>query len=275
MIAAKLRAALVVPFLLLAVVRPAGGESLWSPDFKGYLSGSKGLAVGDSLVVQIDASSSLSYSSSSNDSKNLTLEFTGGESGNIFSFLPQVRTGGTQTTAGKDALSLKTQIPVVVTAVNPDGAAQVQGSRTVAIQGKNESITVTGAISPGLLDQKGAINFSKLANARLTYTTFLASPKDVLSPADLQRLLAPAPAPGTAAAPATGVPAAGTAAAPAALAATGAAGAAPATRPAATAGAPAAPAAPAAQPGLTIPDARKKELLLLYLNRLIDVVFSQ
>jgi flagellar basal body L-ring protein FlgH len=266
-----------MPFLLLAVVLPAGGESLWSPDFKGYLSGSKGLAVGDALVVQIDASSSLSFSASSNDSKNLTLEFTGGDSGNIFSFLPQVRTGGTQTTAGKDSLSLKTQIPVVVTAVNPDGTAQVQGSRTVAIQGKSESITVTGSVSPGLLDQKGSINFSKLANARLAYTTFLASPKDVLSPADLQRLLAPAPAAAapTAVAPAgTAAPAAGTTAAATPGTAAPATGTATAPGTAAPA-AGAATAAPAAQPGLTIPDARKKELLLLYLNRLIDVVFSQ
>jgi flagellar basal body L-ring protein FlgH len=261
-----------MPFLLLAAVQMASGESLWSPDFKGYLSGSKGLAVGDSLVVQIDASSSLSFSSSSNDSKNLTLEFSGGESGNIFSFLPQVRTGGTQTTTGKDSLSLKTQIPVVVTAVNPDGMAQVQGSRSVVIQGKSESIMVTGTLSPGLLDQKGTVNFSKLANARLTYTTFLASSKDVLSPADLQRLLTPAPAavaPGAAPAPA---PAAGTAAAPAGAAtAVAPAGAAAPTAPAASASAPAQP----AQTGLTIPEARKKELLLLYLNRLIDIVFSQ
>ncbi len=261
--AATVKAAGVfIPFLLLAVVMPASGESLWSPDFKGYLSGSKGLAVGDALVVQIDASSSLSFSSSSNDSKNLTLEFTGGDSGNIFSFLPQVRTGGTQTTTGKDSLSLKTQIPVIVTAVNPDGTAQVQGARTIAIQGKNESITVTGSVSPSMLDQKGTINFSMLANARLTYTTFLASARDVLSPADLQRLLTPAPA----AAPAA--PAAPAAAAP---------GAAPAGAPTGAAAAPAAAAAaPApAQTGLTIPDARKKELLLLYLNRLIDIVFSQ
>ena len=267
--AATVKAARVfIPFLLLAVVLSAGGESLWSPDFKGYLSGSRGLAVGDALVVQIDASSSLSFSSSSNDSKNLTLEFSGGDSGNIFSFLPQVRTGGTQTTTGKDSLSLKTQIPVVVTAVNPDGTAQVQGSRSVAIQGKNESITVTGSVSPGLLDQKGTINFSKLANARLTYTTFLAAARDVLSPADLQRLLTPVPAAVPAAAAAAGT-------APGAAAAAGTP--APAGTPAAAAAAPAAgaPAAAPAQPGLTIPDARKKELLLLYLNRLIDIVFSQ
>ena len=228
-----------MPFLLLGVLMPAAGESLWSPDFKGYLSGSRGLAVGDALVVQIDASSSLSFSSSTNDSKNLTLEFSGGDSGNLFSFLPQGRTGGSLSTSGRDNLSLKTQVPVVVTAVNPDGTAQVQGSRTVAVQGKNESITVSGAVSPSLLDQKGTINFSKLANARLAYTTFLASAQDVLTQADLQQLLTPSPA--VAAAPA-----------------------------AAATGTPTAP-----QQTLTISDARKRQLLLLYLNRLVDIVFQK
>jgi flagellar basal body L-ring protein FlgH len=261
-------ARVILPVLLFAAIVPAGGESLWSPDFKGYLSGSKGLAVGDALVVQIDASSSLSFSSSSNDSKNLTLEFTGGDSGNLFSFLPQVRTGGSLSTTGKDSLSLKTQVPVVVTSVNPDGTAQVQGSRTVTVQGKNESITISGAVSRSLLDQQGMINFSKLANARLAYTTFLASAKDILSAADLQRLLAPTT---TAAAPVTG-----TTAAPAAAGAAAAPAAGSATAPAAgAAAAAAATGTAAAQTGLSIPDARKKELLLLYLNRLIDIVFNQ
>jgi len=241
-------ARVIMPFLLLAVLTPAGGESLWSPDFKGYLSGSRGFAVGDALVVQIDASSSLSFSSSSNDSKSFTLEFTGGESGNLFSFLPQLRTGGNRTTTGKDSLSLKTLIPVVATTIAPNGTAQVQGSRSISIEGKNESITVSGSISPKLLDQKGTINFSRLTNARLAYTTFLASAKDVLTQADLKQLLAPAPA--------AGAQPAGTPIQP-------------------TAGAPSGAPVQSAAGTLTITDARKKELLLLYLNRLIDIVFPQ
>jgi len=259
-------ARVMVPVLLLAALTRAGGDSLWSPDFKGYLSGGRGFAVGDTIVVQIDASSSLSFSASSNDTKNLTLEFTGGDSGNLFSFLPQVRTGGAQSTTGKDNLSLKTQVPVVVTAVNPDGSAQVQGSRTVSVQGKNESVTVSGSVSPGLLDQKGTINFSRLANSRLVYTTFLASAKDVLTQADLQTLLIPAPS--AAGAPAAGAARAGTPAA----AQPGALGA---PAPAPQGGQAAAGAAQPPQQSLVISDARKKELLLLYLNRLIDVVFSQ
>jgi hypothetical protein len=244
----------ILPFLLAAAVA-AGADSLWSPAFKGYLSGGTGLAVGDSFVVQIDASSSLTFSSSSNDSKNLTLEFTGGSAGDLFSFLPQVRTGGTLTTAGKDSISLTTSLPVLVTAIAPDGTAQVQGTRTISVQGKNESITVSGTVSPGLAG-KGTISFSQLANARLAYTTLLSSATPVLSAADLQTIVTPAPA---AAAPA---------AAPGAPAGAPTAGAA-----ATAAGAAATTAAP--QTTLSIPDARKKQLLLLYLNRLLDVLFTQ
>ena len=253
----------IMPILLLSASITAGAESLWSPGFKGYLSGGKGPAVGDVVVVQIDASSSLSFTSSSNDAKNLTLEFSGGESGNLFSFLPQVRTSGSRSTTGRDVLSLKTQIPAVVTAVNPDGTVQVQGSRTVSVEGKQESVTVSGVVSPGLVDQKGSILFSRLANSRLVYRTFLTSAQDVLSPADLRQMLAQAPAAPPAAAPA------------------GAPGAAPGGQPGAgtapAAGQPAAAAqpAPAARPGLTISDAKKRQLLLQYLNRLMDVIFPQ
>lgn len=256
-------ARIILTILLLSVLQTAGAESLWSPGFKGYLSGGRGPAIGDVLVVQIDASSSLSFSSSSNDAKNLTLEFAGGDAGNLFSFLPQVRTGGSRSTTGRDNLSLKTQIPAVVTAVNPDGTVTVQGSRNVIIEGKDESVTVSGIVSPGLVDQKGTIPFSRLANSRLVYRTFLTSAQDVLSPADLRQLLPPAPAGGAAAA------------APGATGGQPAGGQAAGGQPAGAQAGAAAPPAPAAQPGLAITDARKRQLLLLYLNRLMDVIFPQ
>jgi flagellar L-ring protein precursor FlgH len=246
---------------LLAVIVGAGAESLWSPSFKGYLSGGRGPAVGDTVVVRVDASSSLSFTSSSNDAKNLTLEFSGGGSGNLFSFLPQVRTTGSRSATGRDVLSLTTEIPVVVTTVNPDGSVQVQGSRNVVVEGKDESVTVSGVVSPAKIDQNGSVAFSRLANSRLTYRTFLTSGQDVLSNADLQQLLAPTPVAAVQGTPAP-VPIAGAPAAAAPVAP-------------GTAGTAAAQPAPAAQPNLTISDAKKRQLLLLYLNRLIDVVFPQ
>ena len=252
-----MRSVRIAWLLLLAVACNGGAESLWSPGFKGYLSGSRGPAIGDVLVVQVDASSSLTFTSSSNDAKNLTLDFSGGGAGNLFSFLPEVRTTGSRSAAGHDALSLKTEIPAVVTAVNPDGTVQVQGSRNVVVEGKDESVTVSGAVSPSLIDQKGTVSFSRLANSRLTYRTFLTSGQDVLSPADLQQLLSSA------------------AAAPSAAASAGATPAVPAQVPGAAASGAAQPAQPAANPTLTLTDAKKRQLLLVYLNRLIDVIFPQ
>ena len=250
-------ARIAIAILLLAGLASAGAESLWSPDFKGYLSGGASLAAGDVLVVEIDASSSLSFSASNTDSKNLTLEFSGGESGNLFSFLPQVRTGGAQSVKGKEELSLRTQVPVVVLQVGADGRAQVQGSRSISVEGKEESITVAGLVDPRLVDSKRRIALSQLAGARLVYRTFLRPARDVLTQRDLQEIFAAQPAP-TAAAP-TGAPAAGT------TAAAGTATAA-AAQPAA--------AQPAART-LTITETRKRELLLLYLNSLIDILFAR
>lgn len=239
-------ARLAIALLLLRGLLPAGAESLWSPDFKGYLGGGPGLAAGDVLVVEIDASSSLSFSASNTDSKTLTLEFSGGESGNLFSFLPQVRTGGAQSTKGKEELSLTTQIPVVVVQVGADGRAQVQGARTISVEGKDESITVSGRVDPAMVNAKRRIPLSLLTDARLVYRTFLRPARDVLTQRDLQEIFAAQPAAGAPAA--AGQPAAG----------------------AATGGQPAQPARTPA-----IPDARKRELLLLYLNSLIDILFSR
>lgn len=239
-------ARLAMALLLLRGLLPAGAESLWSPEFKGYLGGGPGLAAGDVLVVEIDASSSLSFSASNTDSKTLTLEFSGGESGNLFAFLPQVRSGGAQSTKGKEELSLTTQVPVVVVQVGADGRAQVQGSRVVSVEGKEESITVTGRVDPSMVDARRRIPLSLLTDARLVYRTFLRPSRDVLTQRDLQEIFAAQPAAGQPAA-ATGQPAA------------------------------------AAQPGqpaqagrtLAITDARKRELLLQYLNSLVDILFSR
>jgi len=257
-------ARLAIALLLLCGLVPAGAESLWSPDFKGYLAGGQGLAAGDVLVVEVDASSSLSFSASNTDSKTLTLEFSGGESGNLFSFLPQVRSSGDQSTKGKEEVRLRTQIPVVVVQVGADGRAQVQGSRTISIEGKDESITVTGRVDPRLVDAKRKVPLSLLSDARLVYRTFLRPARETLTQRDLQEIFAaqPAAAQPAAAQPVTGQPAAVQPSPPAAAAA-------PAASPAA---------GPQSQPAprtLSITDARKRELLLLYLNSLVDILFAR
>jgi hypothetical protein len=124
----------------------------------------------------------------------------------------------------------------VVLQVGADGRAQVQGSRSISVEGKEESITVTGRADPRLVDSKRRIALSQLADARLVYRTFLRPSRDILSQRDLQEIFAVQPAPAAGAAPAGSTAAART---------------------------------------LTITEARKRELLLLYLNSLIDILFTR
>jgi hypothetical protein len=250
----------IISLLSLFGLATVGGESLWSPDFKGYLAG-RGLAKGDAIAIVIDTASALSFSASNTDSKNLTLEFSGGEGGNIFAFLPQVKTTGTLSTKGAEQYSLKGQILVTVTDVDASGRGMVQGNRAVSLEGKEESLTLSGWVNPKDVDQKGQVPLSRLGEARLVFKTFLAPAQAVLTDSDIQQIISAAQPAATSAAAAS--PAGATAPAPAA-----AAGATPAGQPAAAA---------AQQPSrtLSLTDAKKRELLLIYLNRLIDILFTQ
>jgi hypothetical protein len=273
----------IFSFLLLWSAPQARSDSLWSPDFKGYLSGGKGLEKGDTVVVAVDSSSALSFTSTNSDSKSLTIEFSGGEGGNLFSFLPQVKTGGTLSAKGGEQYSLRAEVPATVTQTDQTGRALVSGTRSITLEGKEQSINLTGWVSPKDVDPRGRVALSRLADARLVFKTFLAPSQPILSDKDIQTIIAAAPAPAALATPAA--PAGGRAPAPAAAA--GQPGGAQAPAPAAAA--PASPAVgaaaaqpagaatpqPAAAPQLSLTDAKKKELLLLYLNRLIDILFSQ
>jgi flagellar L-ring protein FlgH len=248
--------------LFFAGLCAAEAESLWSPDFKGYLSGSNGLAQGDTIVVAIDTASSLKFSASNNDSKTLTLEFSGGEGGDLFAFLPQVKTGGAQSAKGDSTYALKAEITALVTAVDATGRATISGSRTVALEGKEESITLTGWVNPKDVDQKGVVSLSRVGNARLTYRTFLMPAQPLLTSKDIQEIISGGSA-GTAQASGAG----GTSAVAGGTGTAAAAGAATGTTGGSIAG--------AQTRTLSLTDAKKKELLLLYLNRLMDVLFGR
>ncbi len=245
--------------LLVLGAQDVTAESLWSPGFRGYLSGGRGIARGDTILVSVDASSALSFSASASDSKNLTLEFSGGETGNLFAFLPQVKSGGNRSTKGAQDMRLRGEVAAVVTDTDGTGRGMVQGTRTISIEGKEESISVSGWLHPKDLDQGGKVSFSRLGDGRLVFRTFLQPAADTLTGRDIQQIISAAPPAGVAAGAAPAQP--GAPAAPgAAAAAPAAVGQAPAASPSAT---------------LSLTDARKRELLVIYLNRLVDILFSK
>ncbi len=248
--------------VVLTMVTVAGAfcESLWAPAFEGYLTARTALQEGDIVLVRIDASSTLSFAASTNDSKSITFEFTGGEFGNLFSFLPAARTGGTLSTRGSQEYTLETEIAARVTQIDEAGKALVQGSRGFSLENKEELLTVSGWIDPSVLGSQRAVSFSQLADAQLRFRTFLEPDTATLTAADIEevieRIQVVTEAEGAA-------PAGAGAAAPGPLPAPGAAAA------------PAPPQAPVTQERRTyqLSEQKKVELFLIYINRLVDLLF--
>jgi hypothetical protein len=144
----------------------------------------------------------------------------------------------------------------------------VSGSRAVEIEGRQESIDVSGWVDPRDVEGDRTVSFSRVADARLVYRTFLSSARDVLTAADIEEVLAALPqTPEAASVLQPAGPGAASTPTPAATPAAAAAGGAAAATPAPP------PAPPSTSYALT--DRKKLELLLLYLNRLVDLVFSR
>ena len=239
--------------LTLTSTAAVSADSLWTPGFNGYLSSENAIRDGDIILVQIDASSSLSFAASSADAKNITFEFSGGEFGNLFSFLPTTRTGGNQSVEGQQDFSLETEIAARVAEIDDTGKARLEGSRTFSVENRDELITIGGWIDPSTLDSGRRISFSQLADARLRFRTFLQPSAPTLTAADIEEVIETFEVP------------------------VRTAGAPPAE------GAPAAPAAqPAPQVETVIQERRsyqlsqekKLELFLSYINRMVDLLFQ-
>ncbi len=252
--------------LALTAAAQVGADSLWSPGFPGYLSSENAVREGDIVLVQIDAASSLSFEASSSDAKNITFEFSGGEFGNLFSFLPATRTGGNQSVQGNQDYSLETEIAVRVAEIDGTGKARLEGSRTFSLENKEELIAITGWIDPTTLGSDRRVSFSQMADARLRYRTFLEPAGATLSAADIEEVIETIEIPTAARA----APAEAARAAPAAGAIPGEAEAAPGGEPQA------AQAEPVIQERRSYQLSREKkiELFLSYVNRMVDLLFQ-
>ena len=222
--------------ILIIMAYPVMADSLWDPESPGLLSGSGDLQVGDIVLISIDLATELSYSSSRIDSERVSIELSGGEGAELFSFLPSGSSAGNQSLSGSDAVSISATFAARIVGIDENDQLVLQGGRTIAIQGKEESITITGVADPALVAEDRTLPFSSIADARLTYTTLLETGRGVIGPGDIVRSVPEAAAPD---ATESGV----------------------------------APIAPSA-PMVSLSDEKRQELMLIYVNRLIDLIFE-
>ena len=257
-------------------------ESLWVPSFKGYLSDSTSVEVGDIILVNVDSQTTLTYLSSRVDSEQVVVELSGGDGIDLLSFLPTGSASGNQSLRGREEISLEVSLAARALDVDDAGMLFVRGGRTLEVQGKVEEIILSGWLDPEDLDDQRSIPLSGLLDGRLIYRTFLTTGDPVISPEDLRTVFpetAPQLQPEPDAEEITPVvePAAAdevtdTAAidevtettAPVTTEAPGEGG----TTPTTTATTP-------QTPTTVLSEDKKRELLLIYINRLLDLIFQQ
>jgi flagellar basal body L-ring protein FlgH len=243
--------------IVLSISQPIDSESLWTPEFDGYLSHSSSFEIGDIVRILIDSDSSLSYSASNRDAKTLTVEFAGGEFGSLLSFLPTITTRSDQNVEGEETLELRSELVARVTEIDPNGQLFIQGSRSLSFEGKEESITVSGWVNPGDLSGERSVDFSRIADSQLVFRSLLQPTDEILTEADIEEALADLTRSES-----------GAAAAPSGSATT------VASEEASTA-TEVASGAPQADGGVSyrLTDEKKRELFLRYVNRLLDLIF--
>ncbi len=251
----------IILFVAVVTVSPLAGESLWEPGFSGYITPGSSVEVGDQLLVEIRPNTELKLASSHIDSENARLNFSGGEGKGLFDFLPEAQSSSEREVEEEDSYALSTRMAVEVVAVSESGNLSLRGERSIEINALKERIVLSGSLSPSALrsdgETEGAVPFDLLHNAELSYSG-IGYGAD--TPVQMEDLVRPEEAP--ASEPATEAEAAGAGAGGETAEAEG-----EANRAAETGN--------TGEGAYTISEERRRELLLQYMNRFVDLLFAR
>ncbi len=185
----SINTSIILIFLFLIICTKAESDTLWTPDFYGYISGSISIEVGDIVIVDIDSDFSLSYSTSSVESKNITLEFSGGEYGSLLAFLPSTSSKGNLTLSGSEEHSFSTQFVTRVTDITENRLIFVEGTRTITIEGSVETLVLSGWIDIGDLNKNREVSYSRIADLAIIFKGFLEPDTETLSSTDIEQII--------------------------------------------------------------------------------------
>jgi len=134
--------------VVVGLVMLGGGsvssESLWEPAFAGLIVTEQTLRIGDLVTVEVDAATSLEFEASATDNKAVSLTLSGGDLGDLFSFLPSGGSSGDLATAGGQSYAVAARVGARVVETDARGNARLEGTRTVALSSREESLTVAG-----------------------------------------------------------------------------------------------------------------------------------
>lgn len=172
----KLLGLLLVSFALLAsnaMSVHASEASLWSEDYNSVslFADRKARAVGDSLTIIINESSSASKSNSANNSKSGSNNLSAGTG--IFHFLAAASASQSDSFKANGSLSntnrVTGKITVQVIEVKPNGNMVISGTQSI-VQNKDEhKITITGIVRKDDVAADNTVLSSLVSDAQLKF----------------------------------------------------------------------------------------------------------
>ena len=224
------------------IIQTQFGESLWDSGFPGYLSKTNKTKIGDIVTVTINSDFAMSFVSSNTDSKQFTLDFSGGQYPDLFSFVPLAKSGNTTNFKEREDYSLKSEVVTRIARIDGPNLVFIQGSKTVAFDGKSESVTISGFINPQDIASDKKIPFAKVADSRLTLKTLVEPSSNTLTQNDIEEIITElnTDTQGGVSAPNTTITGTPT---------------------------------PGSSKKFAIKDPKKRELLFRYINKIIDIIF--
>ena len=153
-------------FLFVTIAFPALGASLWRE--RSMYSAGQQLKTGDVVVVSVDDITNMRFTMNVNSKNSTNVSST--PDVNITGFLPKVsadrKTENSDKTDLQGKSNLNMEIAAQITAQNPDGKYQVQGSKEYIFNGVSNRFEVSGIIDPALMNGR-SIRSADIVNFRL------------------------------------------------------------------------------------------------------------
>jgi flagellar L-ring protein precursor FlgH len=158
---------------MMSIVPSANATSLWSEDnaSMGLFADRKARAVGDSLTIVINESSSASRTATGSNSKSGSNTLSAGTG--IFDFLAAASAKGSDSFKSDGSLSNKNnvsgKITVQVVEVKPNGNMVISGTQTIVQNTDTHKITLTGVVRKDDITVDNTVTSSQVADAQLRF----------------------------------------------------------------------------------------------------------
>jgi flagellar L-ring protein FlgH len=163
---------------------PRYANSLWRPGSRAFLKDQRADEVGDIVTVVIDIADNAKLSNKTTrartNSEDADIPAIGGLETKLSKLLPKavdptnlIEFGSKTSNSGEGAIDrdeeINLRVAAIVTQTLPNGNLVIQGRQEVRVNYEVRELMVTGVIRPEDIGSDNAVNYDKIAEARISY----------------------------------------------------------------------------------------------------------